>query len=73
MGGTRQHVNKILKDWSKQGIIELHRDGTRILDVAWLTKEAKQSGFELESYLEGWHGGWQGAKEIAAVSVTKPT
>lgn len=62
VGGTRQRVNKILKDLSKQGIIELHKDGTRILDAAWLTKEAKQSGFELESYLEGWHGGWQGAK-----------
>lgn len=62
VGGTRQRVNKILKAWSEQGIIELQKDGTRILDVRRLTTEAKRSGFELESYLAGWHGGWQGTK-----------
>jgi CRP/FNR family cyclic AMP-dependent transcriptional regulator len=61
VGGTRQRVNAILKVWSKKGIIGLHKDGTRILDVGRLTREAKQSGFELESYLAGWHGGWQGS------------
>lgn len=60
VGGTRQRVNSILKNWSKKGLIELQKDGTRILDVRRLTAEAKKSGFELEGYLAGWHGGWQG-------------
>lgn len=62
VGGTRQRVNRILKAWSKKGIIELHKDGTRILNVRRLTTEAKRSGFEVERYLAGWHGGWQGTK-----------
>lgn len=62
VGGTRQRVNKILKAWSQEGIIELHKDGTRIRDLGRLTTEAKRSGFELESYLAGWHGGWQGTR-----------
>jgi CRP-like cAMP-binding protein len=62
VGGTRQRVNKILKDWSKKRIIEMHKDGTRLLDVRQLTSEVQRSGFELESYLAGWHGGWQGTK-----------
>jgi CRP/FNR family transcriptional regulator, cyclic AMP receptor protein len=60
VGGTRQRVNKILKDWAKKGVIELRKDGTRILDARQLTSEVQRSGFELESYLAGWHGGWQG-------------
>lgn len=62
VGGTRQRVNKILKDWANEGVIELHKNGTRILEVQRLTREAKRSGFELDSYLAGWHGGWQGTK-----------
>ncbi len=62
VGGTRQRVNKILKDWSKKGIVELRKDGTRILDMRQLTSDVQRSGFELESYLAGWHGGWQGTK-----------
>jgi CRP/FNR family cyclic AMP-dependent transcriptional regulator len=62
VGGTRQRVNKILKDWSKKGVLELHKDGTRILDARQLTTEVNRAGFELESYLAGWHGGWQGMK-----------
>jgi CRP-like cAMP-binding protein len=62
VGGARQRVNKILKAWSKKGMIELHKDGTRIVNVRKLTTEAKRSGFELEKYLAGWHGGWQGTK-----------
>jgi CRP/FNR family transcriptional regulator, cyclic AMP receptor protein len=62
VGGTRQRVNKILKAWSQKRIIELHKDGTRILDVPRLTTEAKRSGFDLDAYLAGWHGGWQGTK-----------
>lgn len=63
VGGTRQRVNTILKGWSEQGIIQLQKDGTRILDVARLRTEAMRSGFDLESYLAGWHGGWQGARK----------
>ena len=60
VGGTRQRVNKILKAWSQQGILSLHKDGTRILNMRLLTAEAERSGFDLKSYLAGWHGGWQG-------------
>jgi CRP-like cAMP-binding protein len=58
VGGTRQRVNGILKVWSNKGLIEPHKDGTRILDVDRLKAEAKKSGFDLEEYLAGWHGGW---------------
>ena len=60
VGSTRQRVNTVLKAWSKRGLIELHKDGTRILDLRQLTHEATRSGFDLDSYLAGWHGGWQG-------------
>jgi CRP/FNR family cyclic AMP-dependent transcriptional regulator len=62
VGGTRQRVNTILKAWAEKGMIELQKDGTLIRDVAGLTFEAKRTGFELEHYLAGWHGGWQGTK-----------
>ncbi|HUR41058.1 MAG TPA: Crp/Fnr family transcriptional regulator [Verrucomicrobiae bacterium] len=62
VGGTRQRVNAILKAWSKKRIIECHKDGTRILDLRRLSTEATRSGFELDKYLAGWHGGWQGHK-----------
>lgn len=60
VGGTRQRVNSLLKAWNKKGMLELHKDGVRILDVARLRAEAEKSGFELADYLAGWHGGWQG-------------
>lgn len=62
VGGTRQRVNGILKGWHGKKIIELHKDGVRILDVPRLRAEAEKSGFELADYLAGWHGGWQGKK-----------
>ena len=62
VGGTRQRVNSVLNAWSRAGIIERHREGTRIVDVKRLTAAAKQSGFELERYLAAWQGGWQGKK-----------
>lgn len=60
VGGTRQRVNTILKAWMKKGLIESHKDGTRILDLPRLTAEAEKSGFDVAEYLAGWHGGWQG-------------
>lgn len=60
VGGTRQRVNGVLKAWVKKGLIELHKDGTRIIDVRGLEREAKKSGFDLDGYLRGYHGGWQG-------------
>lgn len=60
VGGTRQRVNLVLKLWARKGIIELHKDGTRIFDLQRLATEAKKSGFDLEGYLAGWHGGWEG-------------
>jgi CRP-like cAMP-binding protein len=60
VGGTRQRVNSILKLWARRDLLELHKDGVRVLNVKGLTAEATKSGFDLESYLAGWHGGWQG-------------
>lgn len=62
VGGTRQRVNSIIKAWARRGLIEPHKDGFRILDVNALTAEAKKTGFDLEAYLGGWHGGWQGRR-----------
>ncbi len=58
VGGTRQRVNALLKSWVNRGLIELPHGGIRILDVGRLTTEATKSGFDLDSYLQGWHGGW---------------
>lgn len=60
VGGTRQRVNSVLKAWIKKGVIEMHKDGTRILDIERLRTEVERSGFDLAEYLAGWHGGWQG-------------
>ena len=60
VGGTRQRVNSVLKAWIKKGVIEMHKDGTRILDIERLRTEVERSGFDLAEYLSGWHGGWQG-------------
>ncbi len=59
VGGTRQGVNTILKGWNKKKIIESRKDGVRILDAARLTAEASSSGFDVQGYLAGYHGGWQ--------------
>jgi CRP-like cAMP-binding protein len=60
VGGTRQRVNRALTTWAKKGIVELHKNGVRILDLKRLTAEAEKSGFDVAGYLSGWHGGWQG-------------
>lgn len=60
VGGTRQRINSLLMSWVKKGVIELSKEGTRIINIDQLIAEAKKSGFELEEYLAGWHGGWQG-------------
>jgi CRP-like cAMP-binding protein len=62
VGATRQRVNTLLKSWTHRGLIELTADGTRILDMQRLTAEAARSGFDVEAYLAGWHGGWQGTR-----------
>lgn len=63
VGGTRQRVNGIFTAWTRRGLIEPHKDGIRVLDVDALTIEARKSGFDLDSYLAGWHGGWQGRRD----------
>ncbi|MES2684241.1 MAG: Crp/Fnr family transcriptional regulator [Pseudomonadota bacterium] len=55
VGGTRQRVNSLLKGWQKRELIETHKDGTRILDLKRLKAEAKKSGFDVNTYLAGWH------------------
>jgi CRP/FNR family transcriptional regulator, cyclic AMP receptor protein len=60
VGGTRQAVNTILNEWNKRKIIASGKDGVRILDLAYLHAEASRSGFDVQSYLAGYHGGWQG-------------
>jgi CRP-like cAMP-binding protein len=62
VGGTRQRVNLAMKSWARKGIVEPHKDGIRILDLPRLMAEAKKSGFDVDGYLAGWHGGWQGVK-----------
>lgn len=63
VGGTRQRVNVVLKLWVRRKIVELHKDGVRILSEEQLMVEAKRSGFDIERYLAGWHGGWQGTAD----------
>jgi CRP-like cAMP-binding protein len=60
VGGTRQRVNSILKAWARRDLLELHKDGIRIRSIDGLTAEARKTGFDLDAYLAGWHGGWQG-------------
>lgn len=62
VGGTRQRVNGVFKQWAKKKIVELNKDGIHILDLAKLTIEAKRSGFDVSEYLSSWHGGWQGKR-----------
>jgi CRP-like cAMP-binding protein len=61
VGGARQRVNAVLKDWSRQGWISLGKDGIRLVDLGALRRQAVKSGFDLDAYLGGWHGGWQGS------------
>lgn len=63
VGGTRQRVNSVLKGWARRGLLELHKDGIRVLDTDGLSREAKKTGFDLATYLSAWHGGWQGQTE----------
>lgn len=60
VGGTHQRVNSVIKAWQKRGLIESHKDGTRILDIQRLSAEARRSGFDVDHYLAGWHGGRPG-------------
>jgi CRP-like cAMP-binding protein len=62
VGGTRQSVNTVMKAWARRGLLAPHKDGFRILDIKGLTAEAKKTGFDIDTYLSGWHGGWQGSK-----------
>lgn len=58
VGGTRQRVNTVLKAWASRGLLELHHGSIHLLQVGRLAAEAKKTGFDLERYLQGWHGGW---------------
>jgi CRP-like cAMP-binding protein len=71
VGATRQRVNTVLKSWSQRGLIELLADGTRILDLPRLTAEARKSGFDVEAYLAGWQGGWQGTQSRLTYSTDR--
>jgi CRP/FNR family transcriptional regulator, cyclic AMP receptor protein len=69
VGGTRQRINVVLKALARNGIIELHKDGTRILDLPRLTAEATASGFDVDTYLAGLHPDW-GGEQAQALSRT---
>lgn len=59
VGGARQRVNTILKEWERTGTIAIDRDGLTIVDPQVLLGVAKESGFDVDAYLEAWQGGWR--------------
>ncbi|HVT35909.1 MAG TPA: Crp/Fnr family transcriptional regulator [Nevskiaceae bacterium] len=61
VGGARQRVNYALKEWSREGWLTLGKDGIRLLDLQAIRAQATRTGFDVDAYLGGWHGGWQGS------------
>jgi CRP/FNR family transcriptional regulator len=61
VGGARQRVNYTLKDWSREGWITLQKDGIRLNNPRAIYEQARRTGFDVDAYLGGWHGGWQGS------------
>jgi len=59
VGGARQRVNSILKEWERNAIISIERNGLLLIDPNHLVEVASKSGFDLEPYLGAWQGGWK--------------
>jgi CRP/FNR family transcriptional regulator, cyclic AMP receptor protein len=60
VGATRQRINTVIKSWTRRGIIEMEKEGIRVLNLDALRAEATRTGFDLDGYLAAWHYGWQG-------------
>lgn len=59
VGGARQRVNTILKDWERLSVIDIERSGIVIRDTQYLAKIVRGSEFDLDAYLSAWQGGWK--------------
>lgn len=59
VGGARQRVNSILKEWERNGIISIERNGLLLKTPNQLVHIAGESGFDVEAYLGAWQGGWK--------------
>ena len=59
VGGARQRVNAILKEWEREGALSIGRDGLTITETRELLEVARASGFDIDAYLEAWQGGWK--------------
>ena len=59
VGGARQRVNSILKEWERLSAIEMARSGIVIRDTKFLSGIVRDSGFDLDAYLGAWQGGWK--------------
>nr|WP_246864632.1 Crp/Fnr family transcriptional regulator [Spongiibacter thalassae] len=59
VGGARQRVNAILKEWERTGTIVIAKNGLTIHNPHVLLAAAKESGFDADAYLEAWQGGWK--------------
>lgn len=62
VGATRQHVNGLLKTWTRRGIVAVAKGELHLIDMAALREEATKSGFDIDGYLGAWHYGWQGSR-----------
>ncbi|MBW2942545.1 Crp/Fnr family transcriptional regulator [Zhongshania aquimaris] len=59
VGGARQRVNSILKEWERKAIISIDRNGLLLKDPNYLVAITADSGFDVEAYLGAWQGGWK--------------
>lgn len=61
IGGTRQRINTVLSSWSKVGVLSVQNPGVVVHDREYLYSIIRESGFEIDAYLDNWQGGWLGA------------
>lgn len=64
VGGARQRVNGILKEWERSGVICIEKHGLLIQKPEYLLTLARDSGFDVETYLGAWQGGWKSPFQI---------
>lgn len=64
VGGTRQRVNGVLGGWAKAGVLTVNKNSLILHDRQQLYDIAEASGFGIEEYLSGWHGGWGGGSVL---------
>ncbi len=59
VGGARQRVNAILKEWERTDTLTIGREGLVIAKPHELLEVARESGFDIDAYLDAWQGGWK--------------